>query len=509
MAVGPRLQLKVGQQLVLTPQLQQAIKLLQMPNLELAGYLQQQAEINPFLDLAAPPGEVGFTDEPPAGTEGPVSGYEEEAGVYAADAGLDGSGMIEGAAAPLDTDFEENVFDDAPSDRAGSGWETASATRRRDPFDEEGPALENLAERTQDLRSHLLAQLPHVVSDQRERFLAERLVDLVDDRGYLTADLAALAGELGAAEDELEALRRRLTALEPTGVFARSLGECLALQLAERDRLDPAMEALIAHLDLLARRDFPRLKRLCGVDDEDLREMIRELRSLDPQPGLQFGASTAEPVVPDVIVRPLSKGGYAVELNEASLPRLIVDRRYYAEVRTHARSREERRFLSQCWSDANWLLRALDQRARTILNVATAIVRRQENFFRIGVAGLRPMTLKDVAEEIGMHESTVSRVTSQRFMATPRGVVSFKAFFTTAISTTSGEATLSAASVRARIRALIENEDPKRVLSDDQIVKLLKKEGIDVARRTVAKYREAMGIPSSVERRRMKKYALT
>ncbi len=508
MAVGPRLQLKVGQQLVLTPQLQQAIKLLQMPNLELAGYLQQQAEINPFLDLAAPPGEVGFADDVRT-TEEPASGYEEEAGVYAADAGLDGSGMIEGADAPLDADFEDTVFDDAPSDRAGSGWETASAGRRRDPFDEEGPALENLAERTQDLRTHLLAQLPHVVTDQRERFLAERLVDLVDDRGYLTADLAALAEELGVAEDEIEALRRRLTALEPTGVFARSLGECLALQLAERDRLDPAMETLLAHLDLLARRDFPRLKKLCGVDEEDLREMVRELRALDPQPGLQFGAATAEPVVPDVIVRPLPKGGYGVELNEASLPRLIVDRRYYAEVRAHARSREDKRFLSQCWSDANWLVRALDQRARTILHVATAIVRRQENFFRIGVAGLRPMTLKDVAEEIGMHESTVSRVTSQRFMATPRGVVSFKAFFTTAISTTSGEGALSAASVRARIQSLIENEDPKRVLSDDQIVKLLKKEGIDVARRTVAKYREAMGIPSSVERRRMKKYALT
>ncbi|GIX16462.1 MAG: RNA polymerase sigma-54 factor [Rhodothalassiaceae bacterium] len=508
MAVGPRLQLKASQQLVLTPQLQQAIKLLQMPNLELAAYLQQQAEINPFLDLAAPPTEVGFAEEA-AGGEAVLSGFEVSEGVYAADAGMDGSGMIEGAAAPLDADFEDNVFDDAPVDRAGVGRDGPAGGGRRDPWDDEGPDLDNLADRAGDLRGHLLAQLPLVVAEGRERFLAERLVDLVDERGYLTADLGELAGELGVEEAELEALRQRLTALEPTGVFARDLKECLALQLAERDRLDPAMEALIAHLDLLARRDMARLRRLCGVDAEDLMEMIREIKSLDPHPGLQFGAATAEPVVPDVIVRPLPKGGYAVELNEASLPRLIVDRRYYAEVRGHARGRREKRFLAQCWSDANWLVRALDQRARTILNVATAIVRRQENFFRIGVAGLRPMTLKDVADEIGMHESTVSRVTSQRFMATPRGVVSFKSFFTTAISTTSGDATLSAASVRARIRALIDAEDPNRVLSDDQIVKLLKKEGIDVARRTVAKYREAMGIPSSVERRRMKKLALT
>ena len=291
---------------------------------------------------------------------------------------------------------------------------------------------------------------------------------------------------------------------DPPGVCARELSECLALQLKERDRYDPAMASLVANLDLLAKRDLAGLKRACGIDEEDLVDMIAELRRLNPKPGLAFGGGVVQPIVPDVFVRPAPDGGWAVELNADTLPRVLVNQNYYARVSKTARSDKEKAFLAECLQTANWLTRSLDQRARTILKVSTEIVRQQDAFLVHGVQQLRPLNLRMVADAISMHESTVSRVTANKYMATPRGIFELKYFFSSAIAAADGGAAHSAEAVRHRIKEMIEAESPAQVLSDDTIVQMLKEAGVDIARRTVAKYRESMRIPSSVQRRREK-----
>ncbi len=341
--------------------------------------------------------------------------------------------------------------------------------------------------------------------DPGQRLIAAYLVDLVDEAGYLPPDALEAAQALGASEQEVTDIHRQLQGFDPTGVFARSLRECLKLQLAERDRLDPAMHALLDHLDVLASGDVSRLRRICSVDEEDLRDMIAELRRLDPKPGLRFGSEPVQPLVPDVYVRPKTDGSWHVELNTENLPRVLVNSRYYSEVLAGISSRDAKNYVSECLSSANWLVKSLAQRAKTILKVSSEIVRQQDEFLVHGVRRLRPLNLRDVADAIGMHESTVSRVTSNKYMATPRGVFELKYFFTGAIPATGGGMAHSSEAVRHEIRRLIEKEDGRDVLSDDRIVELLRRSGIEIARRTVAKYRESMGIPSSVRRRQVKR----
>jgi RNA polymerase sigma-54 factor len=264
------------------------------------------------------------------------------------------------------------------------------------------------------------------------------------------------------------------------------------------------MQALLTRLDLVARRDLPALRRLCGVDDEDLAEMLAEIRQLEPKPGRAFGGAPATLLVPDVVVRAAPDGSWAIELNPDTLPRVLVNQAYHARVVKTARGEAEKTFLSDCLQSAHWLARSLDQRAKTILKVTAEIVRQQDGFFRHGVAHLRPLNLKTVADEIGMHESTVSRVTSNKAIGTSRGTFEMKYFFTAAIAGSAGLEAHSSEAVRHRVRQLIEAESPDDVLSDDALVQRLKGEGIDIARRTVAKYRESLRIPSSVERRRLK-----
>jgi RNA polymerase sigma-54 factor len=264
------------------------------------------------------------------------------------------------------------------------------------------------------------------------------------------------------------------------------------------------MEALLAHLDLVARRDFNGLLKYCGVDSEDLQEMLGELRALDPKPAYRFEGAAAQPVTPDVLMRANPEGGWIVELNPETLPRVLVNNRYYAKVSKAAQSKDEKAFISENFQTASWLVKSLDQRAQTILKVSSELVRQQNAFFERGIQGLRPLILRDIAVAIEMHESTVSRVTSNKYIATPRGIYELKYFFTQAIAGADGGDAHSAEAVRHRIKALIDNEPPKKILSDDAIVDILKKDGIDIARRTVAKYREGMKIPSSVQRRREK-----
>ena len=367
-----------------------------------------------------------------------------------------------------------------------------------------GGGFEDLLAGSTSLREMLSGQLSVDVTDPVERMIGHYLIDLLDDAGYLSGDLPAAAESLGCSMAQIEATLARLQTFEPAGIFARTLAECLSLQLADRGRLDEPMRALLGHLDLLARRDWAQLSRVCGVGHEHIIRMVAEIRTLSPKPALAFDQAISQPVVPDVLMRPQPSGGWLVELNSETLPRVLVNNHYYVKLSRSTRSKEDKQYIAECMQSANWLVKSLHQRATTILKVAAEIVRQQEGFFINGVHGLRPLILRDIAEAISMHESTVSRVTSNKFMSTPRGIFELKYFFTHAVGGSRGGDIHSAESVRHHIKALIEAETAADVLSDEGLAAILQKEGIDIARRTVAKYREAMGIPSSVQRRREK-----
>ncbi|MGA3307673.1 MAG: RNA polymerase factor sigma-54 [Xanthobacteraceae bacterium] len=501
MALTQRLQIRQSQALVMTPQLMQAIKLLQLSNLDLVAYVDAELERNPLLDHSADdepaadePDGTQTADKPPADGEA-WNAYESEPS---------GNTIEE----RLDTRRDDVFPDDAETSRprategpAGySEWAGVGSGGR----DDGEYNLEAFVSAETTLADWLREQLTLAIADPARRMIGRYLIDLVDEAGYLSGDLDAAAERLGTSVKEVESVLGILQSLDPPGVCARDLAECLALQLRERDRFDPAMQALITRLDLLAKRDFAALKKICGVGDEDLADMIAEIRRLNPKPGLAFGSTIVQPIVPDVFVRPGPDGGWIVELNSDTLPKVLVNQTYYAEVAATARRDTEKSYLAECLQSATWLVRALDQRARTILKVANEIVRQQDGFFAHGVEHLRPLNLKTVAEAIGMHESTVSRVTANKYMATSRGIFELKYFFTSAIAAAHGGEAHSAEAVRHRIKQLIDAESAADVLSDDTIVDKLREAGIDIARRTVAKYREAMRIPSSVQRRREK-----
>jgi RNA polymerase sigma-54 factor len=499
MALTQRLELKQGQALVMTPQLQQAIKLLQLSNLELAEYVEIELEKNPLLereDLEAGEAETG-----------PREAHDAVEGGDAAP--LDKTLATEdfGTTADLDVGHDDLYTDETraerqtatPSDQPLTDWSKTGPGGRADGEEDFEGTL--TAETT--LKGHLESQLGIAALPPHQRFIAEMLIESVDEAGYMRGDLDDLAERLGTTREDCEATLAVLQGFDPAGVMARDLTECLALQLKERDRLDPAMQVLLTRLDLVAKRDLAALSTLCELEISDISDMIAEIRCLNPKPGLAFGAEPVRPVVPDVYVRESADGGWHVELNSDTLPRVLVNSRYYAEVNKSARSKDDKNYLTECLNGANWLVKSLDQRARTIVKVASEIVRQQDAFLTHGVRHLRPLNLRLIADAISMHESTVSRVTSNKYMATPRGLFELKYFFTSAIQAVNGGEAHSAESVRDRIRELIENERDD-VLSDDRIVTMLGADGIDIARRTVAKYREALRIPSSVERRRLR-----
>ena len=509
MALGIRLDLKQSQQLVMTLQLQQAIKLLQMSNLELREFVEAEMESNPLIRVEEEPG--GTASEPEAAPDaspdlGPES--EPESGETPLDARLTPEGDHSLGAETFDTGAE-NLYDIGPNDSGpnetipgeAAAWAGVGAGGNRS-FDAPGFDLEQQPDRPASLRAHLLAQLGQSRAEPPVLLLARLLVEELDEHGLLRTGLAEIAARLGAAPEQVEAALALVQGCEPTGVGARDLAECLALQLAERDRLDPAMRRLVDNLDLVERGERRRLRALCGVDEEDFADMLAELRTLDPRPCARFQAERAETLIPDVFLRRAPGGTWEIELNPETLPRVLVDNRYAAQLAAArgGAGREARAFVSDCRASANWLKRSLDQRARSILTVATEIVRQQDRFFAEGIAGLKPLTLRMVAEAVGLHESTASRVTSNKYIATERGIFELKFFFTNAV----GSEGRAATAVRHRIRAMINAEAPGRILSDDMIVVQLQEDGIDIARRTVAKYRRVLGLPSSVERRRLK-----
>jgi RNA polymerase sigma-54 factor len=500
MALAAKLQLRQAQTLVMTPQLMQSIRLLQFTQAELQHFIDEEIERNPMLERAGPEDEAAPEPEVLAPKAEKSDDWYEENVVPSAEV----------LAERFDSSME-NIFPDEPgeSERYGPSltdqWKSAAGSGSSSASGSEGFDFESIAASKPSLRDHVGEQIAFAFSKPADRLIAAELTDELDEAGYLRADIDEIADRLGAGRGEVERVLGVCQSFEPTGIFARDLAECLSLQLAARNRLDPAMQTLVANLELVARRDFAMLKRLCGLDGEDILDMVAEIRELDPRPGAAFTTGVADPVVPDVVVRAANDGSWLVELNPDTLPRVLVDNVYFAQVVSHAKQAAEREFLSECLQNANWLVRSLDQRAKTILKVATEIVRQQDGFLAHGIRHLRPLNLRAVADAIGMHESTVSRVTANKFMHTPRGVFELRYFFTAAIAATEGGEAHSSEAVRDRIRELIDAEKPSDVLSDDAIVDILKGSGVDIARRTVAKYREGLHIPSSVQRRREKR----
>jgi RNA polymerase sigma-54 factor len=489
------LEIRQGQSLVMTPQLQQAIKLLQLSNMELAQYCEQELERNPILER---------DDSAPAPAEAEAPREAEQPGERA-DEALSREDFSK--TADLDPAAHENMYDGEPAAAPGPAPMQGSLTdwtqvRSGGGFDEEG--MESSVAAGITLKDHLEGQLAIAALNDEDRLICLALIDGVDEAGYLRTELCDVVVRLGCEIEDVQAVLGVLQGFDPVGVAARDLAECLGLQLAARDRLDPAMAMLLTRLDLLARRDIGQLTALCGVDAEDISDMLAEIRTLNPKPGLAFGSEQVAPVVPDVFVRTGPDGGWQVELNTDTLPRLLVNSRYYAQVSKNARDKDSKTYLMDCLNNANWLVKSLDQRARTILKVATEIVRQQDGFLTYGVRHLKPLNLRTIADAISMHESTVSRVTSNKYIATPRGLFELKYFFTASIQSVNGAESHSAEAVRDRIKEMIDKEAPREILSDDRIVALLTADGVNIARRTVAKYREAMRIPSSVERRRLK-----
>jgi RNA polymerase sigma-54 factor len=515
MALTTKLLMRQGQALVMTPQLLQAIKLLQFSNIELAAFVQEELERNPLLERAedVPDGEVpppppeanGAADESLAADFNDAGDTEWSSDSLATDSG--------GLEASLGTELT-NAFDEGlpvtPRERhefaegtglSANSWSGSPGSAQADG---DQPNLEAYVAAEISLREHLTAQLRLASADPVDRLIGQSLIDSIDDAGYFTDTTAEIAGRLGASVERTEKILALIQSFEPSGIGARNLAECISIQLREKDRFDPAMQTLVAHLDLVAKRDYAKLRKLCNVSADDIADMIAEIRELDPKPGRAFGGGVLQPVVADVTVYPLPDGSWHVELNAEVLPRLLVNQVYATRVTRSKANDVDKSFLSNCLQSANWLTKSLEQRARTILKVASEIVRQQDAFFAHGVEHLKPLNLKTIADAIGMHESTVSRVTSNKYIATPRGLFELKYFFTASIASHNGGSAHSAEAVRFRIKQMIDRENADGVLSDDAIVEQLKSSNVDIARRTVAKYRESLRIPSSVERRRMK-----
>lgn len=495
MALSPRLEVRQSQGLTLTPQLMQSIRLLQLSHLELNSFVEAELLRNPLLereDGAEPTDEAAEAPERPAELNAAEDTVDYSERIQSADSIANG----------YDTEVE-NVF---PDQSAPERQTDSTQWNERSGGDGEAADIDQFVAARPTLADHLAAQAGLIIADPAERLIAQFLIDSLSEAGYLAVELETVAEQLGAPVETIEAVLEQLQGCDPVGVFARDVRECLALQLREKDRLDPMMLRLLDNLELVAQHDLAALARAVGADREDLSDMLAELRQLDPRPGRAFEAGPVESVVPDVFVRPGPGGEWQIELNADVLPRVLVNRTYYASVTKKTRDTTEKSFLTDCLATANWLAKSLDQRAQTILKVTAEIVKQQDGFLVHGITHLRPMTLKAVADAIEMHESTVSRVTSNKYVSTPRGLFEMKYFFTTALGSSTGEGDHSAEAVRHRIKQIIDAEQPADILSDDTIAEMLQKErGIEVARRTVAKYREGMNIPSSVIRRRQKR----
>ena len=524
MALSQRLDLRQSQSLVMTPQLQQAIKLLQFSNNELSEFIDEELEKNPLLERDE--GEGSVTQE---AAEDNISAYEsaqaletvQSSGSDVFDEEVTTDTLSQTASEklpeqnddPNDIDYENN-WSSASADRTDNSdsFSTpsmgASLTNSggNSNFDATEFNIDETASASKTLRQHLYDQLGLDLSDPQERLIGAHLIEMVDETGYFLGDSSDIADILNCSQTQIDDTLEKLQHFEPAGVFARNLSECLRFQLRDKNRLDPAMDALLENLELLAQHKINDLKKLCNVDDEDIAEMVLEIRALDPKPGLIFELNIEQAIAPDVLLKARPDGSWLVELNPDNLPRVLINNTYYANVSKKHLPKSDKDFLNDCAQSANWLVKSLHQRATTIIKVASEIVLQQDAFFRFGVQHLKPLVLRDVAEAISMHESTISRVTNNKYISTPRGMLELKYFFTSSIASAGGGEAYSAEAVKFKIKSLIDEEVAGKILSDDKIVEILQNLGMDIARRTVAKYRDALKIPSSVQRRRQKAF---
>jgi RNA polymerase sigma-54 factor len=501
--VGMKQEFRQSQQLVMTQQLQQSIKLLQLSAVELQEFIDEELEKNPLLTKEESESENDPAAEPMADAQPESAADDDETRGDAKEIDV------------VDSDYSvnESLVDESYGDEWSEGevnYVSASAQGSGGHYDEdgEGSGIELASAREKTLREHLLEQIHVDITDAAQRLIAEKLTDMLDEAGYLRENTASLAESLGATAEEIEVVIGRLQQMEPVGVFARTLTECLRLQLADMNRLDPCMETFLDNIEMMSSGDLQGLRKKCNVDTEDFNQILADIRRCNPKPAMGFAAEDAQAVIPDVIVRRAKGGGWHLELNPDAMPRVLINHSYSANVGARSSDKEAKKFVTEQLANANWLIKALDQRANTILKVATEIVKQQDKFLQHGIRFLKPLVLKDIAAAIGMHESTISRVNTSKFMATPRGTLELKFFFTSAINAGSGANDFSSKTVQYYIKELVNAEDPKDILSDDAIVKRLKDRNIDVARRTVTKYREEMNIPSSVVRRRQKSSAV-
>ena len=489
-----KLELRQGQSLVMTAQLQQSIKLLQLSSLELSEFIEQELEKNPLLTL-----EEGEPQDAQADADDAREATQDEPSAAS------GEGEEDGAVASTsnrvdDGDWTAGEMSDETLLGSGEyGYRSGGGG-----YDGEGYDFDQLAGRTLTLREHLLDQLYVDVTDPTQRMLGMHLIDLVDDNGYIKEDMGLLADRLGCDVAEINDVLQLLQRFDPPGVCARDVAECISIQLREKNRFDPAMELLVANIDRLAKGEYDTLRKLCEVDADDFTQMLQEIRALNPKPGAQFSSDMAQSVEPDIFLKKVPSGAWQVELNSATLPRVLVNQRYCAQLTGKTLDKQEKKYISDQLAYANWLVKALEQRAHTILRVSTEIVAQQSGFFDHGIRYFKPLTLKDIALAVDMHESTVSRVTTNKYMATPRGIFELKYFFASSLQNNDGGDDFSSKTVQFMIKELVDAESPKAILSDDAIASLLKEKGIEVARRTITKYREAMHIPASALRRREK-----
>lgn len=475
----PGLELKLGQHLTMTPQLQQAIRLLQLSTLDLRQEVQSMLESNPLLDEDVEEGsESAEAPEP----RNETAAEERQ----------------------LDLDADDALPNDLPVDSQWDDiYDLGNTPSAGPPADDDLPDFEARNSRSQSLQDYLRWQADLSHFSAAERNIAEVIIDAVDDSGYLVASIEELAATLELPPAEVLPVLRRIQDFDPPGVAARDLGECLSLQLRqlpepEQPVVRLARRIVEEQLGLLGKHDYGRLGQLLGADPESLRQAVALIASLNPKPGNTVGEESAEYVIPDVIVR-WSGRRLRVELNPEAMPRLRINR-HYAEM---AGARDAaHRYIQDQLSEARWFIKSLQSRQETVLKVASAIVERQQDFFRHGPESMRPMVLRDIAEAVEMHESTVSRVTNQKYMITPRGLFEFKYFFSSHVNTDSGGAA-SATAIRALIAKFVQAEDPQHPLSDADIAKILAEQGVQIARRTVAKYREGANIPPASQRRRL------
>jgi RNA polymerase sigma-54 factor len=512
MAQGLGLQQKQSQSLVMTPKLAQSIKLLQMGHFDLMDYVISEIEKNPLLELDTE--QSGSHSDKRSDRDGSSEVSKDTPSTQDASEQVSTEMKVDAAstADDIDTNFD-NVYDGGTAGAEQQGATQTSSSSKDKGSSSSSSNNENLdliaqLGESQSLAQHLDFQISVSFKDATRRRIAQYIAHALDNDGYFREDPKQTADHLNVGLDGFLSVLEKFQTLEPAGVGARNLAECLAIQLKDQNRLDPAMEIFIANLDMLARRELEALKKLCGVSTEDFNDMIREIKTLDPRPALKFEPILSQTVVPDVLVSQKADGSWAIDLNPETLPSVLVDRDYHAELEKVVDSDEGKLFISECMSNANWLTRSLDQRAQTILKVSMEILKQQDMFFAKGVEHLKPMNLKTVAAAIKMHESTVSRVTSDKYLLCDQGTFELKYFFSSAINGQDGEGTHSAETVKHHIKKLVDCEDPKKILSDDKIVQLLQETGIEIARRTVAKYREALRIPSSVQRRREKSMAI-